>query len=113
MEDTVKRLEELVEKFSELVTKEQRIKYHLEKIKKIVPTMIFVGMTEQNEIALYTHSPKEDENEQLKDHCYTIVTSMKNDPNFRSILNLSLMYYLTRNAEKWQELKSEIEMLMK
>ncbi len=113
MEDTVKRLEELVEKFSELVTKEQRIKYHLGKIKKIVPTMIFVGMTEQNEIALYTHSPKEDENEQFKDHCYTIVTSMKNDPNFRSILNLSLMYYLTRNAEKWQELKSEIEMLMK
>ena len=109
MKDIQKNAIKYIEQVIKLEPRERLVKWYLDSIAKYVPTMIFIGRTEDDIIALYMHSPEDDDDEQLIDYCFTVVVSMIEDSDIRSILHKSFIYYFSKNVEKWEEIKREIE----
>ena len=106
MKDIQKNAIKYIEQVIKLEPRERLVKWYLDSIAKYVPTMIFIGRTEDDIIALYMHSPEDDDDEQLIDYCFTVVVSMIEDSDIRSILHKSFIYYFSKNVEKWEEIKT-------
>lgn len=83
-----------------------------EEIKKIVPTMCFIGKCSDGVGAIYMGSPKKDPGDRDNDIGLHIYATMSVRDDICNILLASVSFYLTKNPDKWLMLRAKMDEIM-
>ena len=83
-----------------------------EEIKKIVPTMCFIGKCSDGVGAIYMGSPKKDPDDRDSDIGLHIYATMSVRDDIRDILLSSVSFYLTKHPDKWMMLRAKMDEIM-
>ena len=79
--------------------KEQKLRELSENLRKLVPTMLFIGATEGKHLAMMMASPEKTIEERAKDVAATIGLTMKYNSGVRQILLAAVSSFLERNPD--------------
>lgn len=91
----------------------KRLEELMNEVAKLVPTMMFVGTSEENKLAFLMASPVEATGDRMIDICKTLSNAMEQHQIFREVMFTVVCWYMQQDPKYKEGMVQAIDMMKK